>query len=166
MSRADATEEMRAVSDFLRRRFAQMSPFVWNDGNDERIAFAGDRRHIRFIAPAPEYSPGPGLLIYMIEIESDEGGKILVLSYSPFDPGTGEFSEPYRKRRTILTDNLTEASFEYFGAETDEVEPAWQENWQANAERFPSMIRIRTATEGSAGGWPDLMFTLHVNEKL
>jgi len=166
LSRADATEEMRTVSDFLRRRFVQMSAFVWQEGNEERIAFAGDRRHLRFIAPAPEYSPGPGLLIYTLEVESDDGEERLMLSYGPFDPGTGEFAEAYSSRHTILTDDLTEASFEYFGAETDDVEAAWQQNWPSDAERFPSMIRIRTATEASGSGWPDLMFTLYANEKL
>jgi general secretion pathway protein J len=165
-SRADANEEMRAVSDFLRRRFAQMSSFVWVDGNDERIAFIGEQRHIRFIAPAPEYSVGPGHFVYTITAETQNGAERLVLSYSPFDPGTGDFSEPYSSRRTILSGNLTNASFEYYGTGMTDIEPSWQQTWQRDAELFPSMIRIRTTTDGSATGWPDLMFALRVNDAL
>jgi general secretion pathway protein J len=164
-SRADTTEEMRAVSDFLRRRFAQMSAFVWMDGNEDRIAFAGDERRIRFIAAAPEYSAGPGFLIYSLTTEARGDEVRLVLSYAPFDPGTEDFAEPRSSRRTVLVDNLTEASFDYYGAEVADIEPAWQRNWRADAEFFPSMIRIRTATEESVSSWPDLMFTLRSNEE-
>jgi general secretion pathway protein J len=165
-SRADANEEMRAVSDFLRRRFGQMSSFVWVDGNEERIAFIGEQRHIRFIAPAPEYSVGPGLFVYTIKVETEDGAERLVLSYSPFDPGTGNFSEPYSSRQTILTGNLTNASFEYYGAEMADIVPSWQQTWQRDAELFPAMIRIRTTTAGSPNGWPDLVFTLRANDAI
>jgi prepilin-type N-terminal cleavage/methylation domain-containing protein len=40
--RADTTEEMRAVSDFLRRQFAQLPPMTIGEGKDERLAFAAD----------------------------------------------------------------------------------------------------------------------------
>ena len=166
LSRADATEELRAVADFLRRRFGQMSSFVWLDGNDERIAFEGERGHMRFVAPAPEYSPGPGLLIYTIEFDDHDGEQSLVLSYAPFDPGTGDFAEPDDERHTILSEDLTDVSFDYYGSETADIEPAWQPNWRADAGRFPSIIRISTSPEGSGGGWPDLMFTIRANEKL
>lgn len=165
-SRADANAEMRAVSDFLRRRFAQMLSFVWVDGNEERIAFIGEQRHIRFIAPAPESSVGAGLFVYTITAEMEDGAERLVLSYSPFDPGTGDFSEPYNSRRTILSGNLSNASFEYYGREMADIELSWQQTWQRDAELFPSMIRIRTTTDGSATGWPDLMFTLRVYDAL
>lgn len=164
-SRADANEEMRAVSDFLRRRFSQMSSFVWIDGNEERIAFIGERRHIRFIAPAPAYSAGPGFFTYTITAETEDGSEQLVLSYSPFDPGTGDFTEPYGSRRTILSDNLADVSFEYYGTEKADIEPSWQESWPADAELFPAMIRVRTATDGSASGWPDLVFTPRANDE-
>jgi general secretion pathway protein J len=165
-SRANTNEEMRAVSGFLRRRFAQMSSFVWVDGDEERIAFIGEQRHIRFIAPAPEYSVGPGFFVYAITAETEDGAERLVLSYAPFDPGTGDFSEPYNGRRTILTGNLANASFEYYGTAMADDEPFWQQAWRRDAELFPAVIRIRMTTEGSATGWPDLVLTLRVNDAL
>lgn len=160
VSHADATEELRAVSDFLRRRFAQLTPSVWLDGNDERIAFEGTARRMTFIAPAPEYSAGPGLLIYAITTERDKGKERLLLSYAAFDPGTGDFTEPYPGRHTILARNLTEVSFEYYGADSTATDPSWQQSWPAEAESFPLLIRIRTATTETDTGWPDLVFTL------
>jgi len=164
-SRADATEEIRAVSDFLRRRFAQVSAFVWLDGNEERIAFAGGESRIRFIAAAPEYSAGPGFLVYTLTTETRGGVVRLELSYAPFDPGAEDFAEPYNSRHAVLVDRLTEASFEYYGAEVADKEPAWQRNWRTDAEFMPSMIRIRMATDESVRGWPDLMFALRSNEE-
>ena len=165
-SLADASEEMRTVSDFLRRRFAQMSAFVWLDGSQERIAFIGDQKQLRFIAPAPDYADGPGLFIYTMTIDTEDGLEQLLLSYAPFDPGTGDFNAQTDVRRTVLTDNLTSAAFEYYGSERDDTEPSWQVIWQPDAERFPAMIRIATARDGPGSGWPDLMFPLHANDSL
>jgi prepilin-type N-terminal cleavage/methylation domain-containing protein len=44
--RADTTEEMRVVSDFLRRQFAQLPYMTIGEGKDERLAFAAARRSI------------------------------------------------------------------------------------------------------------------------
>jgi hypothetical protein len=51
--RADTTEEMRVVSDFLRRQFAQLPYMTIGEGKDERLAFAADQKNLRFVAPAP-----------------------------------------------------------------------------------------------------------------
>ena len=96
----------------------------------------------------------------------DEAEKRIKAAVAKYPDVTDEdFAEPRSSRRTVLVDNLTEASFDYYGAEVADIEPAWQRNWRADAEFFPSMIRIRTATEESVSSWPDLMFTLRSNEE-
>ena len=53
--RSNATEEMRATADFLRRQFAQLPSLTIGEGEDERLAFAADETRVRIVAPAPQY---------------------------------------------------------------------------------------------------------------
>jgi hypothetical protein len=156
--RADTTEEMRAVSDFLRRQFAQLPYMTIGEGKDERLAFAADQKNLRFVAPAPLYSRGAGFLIYTLAAKrTDDGREVLTLSYAPFDPGSERFEAIRTTEPMILTAGFETVEFEYFGAEKEkERTPVWRED----AEQLPTAIRIRTRTEFGGAGWPDLFFNL------
>ena len=73
--RADTTEEMRAVSDFLRRQFAQLPHMSIGEGNEERLAFAADQKNLRFVAPAPLYSRGAGFIVYTLAAKRTDDGR-------------------------------------------------------------------------------------------
>ena len=164
--RADTTEEMRAVSDFLRRQFAQLPYMTTGEGEDERLAFAADQKNLRFVSPAPLYSRGAGLMIYTLAAKrTDDGREVLTLSYAPFDPGTGNFETARSTAPIILTASFETVELEYFGAEMDKERPDWKPNWRDDAERLPMAVRIRTRTEFGGAGWPDLLFTLRSGEK-
>jgi general secretion pathway protein J len=159
--RADTTEEMRAVSDFLRRQFAQLPPMTIGEGKDERLAFAADEKNLRFVAPAPLYSRGAGLMIYTLAAKrTDDGREVLTLSYAPFDPGGERFDSIRSTTPMILTAGFETVEFDYFGAEKEKDRPDWTPVWSEEAERLPSAIRIRTRTEFGGAGWPDLFFNL------
>jgi hypothetical protein len=118
--RADTTEEMRAVSDFLRRQFAQLPYMTIGEGKDERLAFAADQKNLRFVAPAPLYSRGAGFLIYTLAAKrTDDGREVLTLSYAPFDPGSERFEAIRTTEPMILTAGFETVEFEYFGAEKE-----------------------------------------------
>jgi len=159
--RADTTEEMRAVSDFLRRQFAQLPYLTIGEDNEKRLAFAADQKNLRFVAPAPLYSRGAGCMIYTLAAKrTDDGHEVLTLSYAPFDPGSERFEAIRTTEPMILTAGFATVEFEYFGAEMDKERPNWTPVWRDDAERLPSAIRIRTRTEFDGAGWPDLLFTL------
>ena len=130
-SRASASEQMRVSADFLGRQFARMPAVTWRDGRDER-----DLAGARGGAPRAGYA--------------------LTLSYAPFDPGSDVFSEPIARGRQILASGFDSITFEYYGSETDEEDPAWLPNWRPDAERYPLAIRLRA----SGNNWPVLIFKL------
>lgn len=164
--RADTTEEMRAVSDFLRRQFAQLPLMTIGEGKDERLTFAADRKNLRFVAPAPLYSRGAGLMIYTLTAKrTDDGREVLTLSYAPFDPGSENFETARLTAPMILTAGFDTVEFEYFGAEMEKERPEWKPGWRADAERLPSAVRIRTRTELGGAGWPDLVVNLRSGQR-
>ena len=159
--RADTTEEMRAVSDFLRRQFAQLPYTTIGEGRDKRLAFAADQKNLRFVAPAPLYSRGAGFMIYTLAAKrTDDGREVLTLSYAPFDPGSERFESIRTTEPMILTASFETVEFEYFGAEKEKDRPDWTPVWSEEAELLPNAIRIRTRTELGGAGWPDLFFNL------
>jgi general secretion pathway protein J len=163
--RANATEEMRATSDFLRRQFGQLTPLAWTDGNDERIAFSGDHDQVRFIAPAPQHLRGAGFLVYELAVVKDDDGQMLILSFGPLDPGDVDFGDPNFAGHLTLVADFEDVSFNYFGAEMDDEPQSWKQSWRLDAEHYPSAIRIHTSMNDSQVAWPDLVFPLRHGEE-
>jgi hypothetical protein len=90
------------------------------EGKDERLAFAADQKNLRFVAPAPLYSRGAGLMIYTLAAKrTDDGREVLTLSYAPFDPGSERFEAIRSTAPMILTTGFETIEFEYFGAEME-----------------------------------------------
>ena len=164
-SRADATEEMRASARFLRRQVAQLLQLTWADGNDERIAFVGETDKFRFVAPAPQHSHGAGYLIYEITAEKETDGRLLVLSYAPFDPGEANMGDRALAGQLLLGAGFADLSFEYYGAEMDDELVSWKYSWRPDAEFYPAAIRIQTNDDISPAAWPDLVLALRRSEE-
>ncbi len=162
--RSDATEEMRATADFLRRQFAQLPSLTIGEGKDERLAFAADETRVRFVAPAPQYSHGAGLMTYLLEVITVDDRSALTLRYAPFDPGSDEITDDNLSEPIVLGAGFDGAGFQYYGAATDEDELTWQPSWTDDAENYPLAIIIRTRPEPASDGWPDLVFELRSGE--
>jgi len=160
LQRADATEELRSVADFLRRQLAQLAPIRVPVGDEARLAFRGDAARLRFIAPAPQHARGPGLLVFELELTTDDGRTGLSLSSAPFDPGTAKFEDVETARRVLLAPDLGDAAFDYFGAEFEDDRPSWKPAWVSEAELYPSMVRLRAA-DSQPAGWPELVFAVN-----
>lgn len=165
VERANASEEVRVVSDFLRRQFAQMIPISVGDGEATQTAFAGDQNSIRFIASAPRRTGAVGLIVYTLITEENADGQRLVLSYAPFDPGAGDIREAESDRHLILADGFTRISFEFFGTQADNSMPSWYEEWPAGEETLPELVRITLAAVNDANHWPELVLKIRAEEQ-
>lgn len=159
-NRADATEEMRATADFLRRQFAQLPALTIGEGDDERLAFVADEKRVRFVAPAPQYSHGAGLMTYVLEVQTLDDRSALTLRYAPFDPGSDTINDDNLSEHLILGTGFDGVGFQYYGAATEDDDVTWQTFWQDDAENYPLAIIIRTRPYPESEGWPDLVFEL------
>ncbi len=164
IERANASEEVRAVSDFLRRQFAQMIPMSMGDEGVIQIAFAGNRNSIRFIAPAPRHPAVAGLLVYTLVTEEYAAAQRLVLSYAPFDPGAGDLPEAESDQHLILAEGFAAISFEFFGKRAADSKPSWHAEWQDDEENLPELVRIRLVAMKGIGNWPELVLNIRVEE--
>ena len=158
--RADATEQMRSVADFLRRQFAQLPALTVGEGDDERLAFVGEGEGVLFVTSAPQFSQGPGLVTYSLHGETIDGSKRLTLRYAAFDPGREDLALPDQGEAIVLAEGLDTVEFRYYGSPTEDDIVEWLDAWPADAELYPRAINVRTSSAEQSRGWPDFVFEL------
>lgn len=164
IARADTTDQMRSVTNFLRNEFSQLLPFIWQEHRNNLIAFEGDTDLVRFIAPAPQQLDNSGLLVYTLSTQEYGTGVRLVLEYALLDPGGKGFATTGENHRLVLVDGLSAISFTYYGNTTKTGAPAWHRQWQKESERYPMLIQLHLETGRQGLSWPDLLVSIRAEE--
>ena len=150
--RAEATNRLRLVQEFLRRQLAQsMTVYQTNDEQERVVVFAGQANTIEFVAPMLAQLGQGGL--YRVRVEASDGRLwIRWRPYLPADPSAGE------ERETELLDGVSAVEWAYFGPEgDDDSQPQWRSDW-TSPERRPVLVRLNLNLRGEP--WPDLVVAL------
>lgn len=151
-ARAEATNRLRLVEEFLRRQLAQsMTVYRISDRQERTVVFAGQASRIEFVAPMLAQLGQGGL--YRVRIEAEDGRLwIRWRPYLPADPAAGE------ERETVLLEGVSGVEWAYFGAENEEdLQPQWRSDWTSPARR-PLLVRLNLTLQGES--WPDLVVGL------
>lgn len=155
--RAEATQRLRLVQDFLRRQLLQSLTVYQMEGPGPQqirtVAFRGDAETVEFVAPMLAHLGQGGL--YRLRLEARDSQLLLRWRpYLPTDPQAGE------ERETVLLEGVTAVEWGYFGAEVEQNNPQpprWRSEW-VNPERRPLLVRLNLNLEGAP--WPDLVVAL------
>ena len=156
--RAANSTHLALVQGFLRRELNQIYPFRWKKKANTELAFAGESNKLRFVAPiAARLGPG-GLYLVGLEQVQDKDGNQLVMKRSIPEPESVDFSALDSAESVVLAENVEAVSFSYFGAETKDAEPQWQDKWD-DPKLLPYLIRLRLKFSNGRE-WPDLVVPL------
>ncbi|HRD65355.1 MAG TPA: prepilin-type N-terminal cleavage/methylation domain-containing protein [Candidatus Competibacter sp.] len=151
--RAETTNRLRLVQEFLRRQLAQsMTVYQTNDQQEKAVVFAGQPDSVEFVAPMLTQLNQGGL--YRIRIGTGDGRLWMRWRlYRPDDPRAGD------ERETVLLEGVSAAEWAYFGPERDDDKepPRWRSDW-SSIERRPLLVRLNVAQGGEI--WPDLVAAL------
>lgn len=150
--RAEATNRLRLVQEFLRRQLAQsMTVYQTGDEQERVVVFAGQADTIEFVAPMLAQLGQGGL--YRVRVEASDGRLwIRWRPYLPADPTAGE------ERETGLLDDVSAVEWAYFGPEDDDdSQPQWRSDWTSPTRR-PVLVRLNLTLRGEP--WPDLVVAL------
>jgi hypothetical protein len=152
----------------MRRQVSQVIPMTWPDDKKKRIAFEGTSDRLRFVAPAPQQHRQAGLFEYGFSTQQDGPDTNLILSFIPFNPDAEAFQRPTKQQQLLLVAGLQRVSFDYFGnpantgvrARSNKEPPRWHRRWDADAQEFPDLIRVRMEVNEGQQPWPDLYLAL------
>ncbi|WP_020560378.1 prepilin-type N-terminal cleavage/methylation domain-containing protein [Thiofilum flexile] len=158
-NRMSKTEDMRLISDFLRRQLSQMI-VVRVMGTEKGgtkapvFAFKGEGEVVRYAAPLQPLQGQGG--IYLIELTFK--GQKLQMRYAPYRPDT-EWDEAFNDSEPVLVyEGLKKAKFSYFAAETMEEDPEWLDEWETDKGVYPLLLKLSLADNERQ--WPDLLVQL------
>ncbi|MEE8321883.1 MAG: type II secretion system protein GspJ [Gammaproteobacteria bacterium] len=158
----EASDEVRLVSNFLRREIGQMVPLVWYDGGESRIAFKGEKETIHFVSTLPAHRSMGGLYQLTLRTERQSSQYNLALDYQLVKPEMELFASNDSEEISTMTliEDVDEITFAYFGSKHPDDGALWYDAW-VDEESLPRMVRMRIFMKDGRQYWPELEFAIH-----
>ena len=153
--RAERTEELRLVEDFIRRRLSEsVGVFRQDPEEGSVVVFEGDESGLTLVTPMLAQLGLGGLYLVRFGVAEGNEGARLSMRWEPYRP---EGEEPAEGEETVLVNRVSGAQWGYFGADEPDAEPRWHERW-SNPDERPSLVRLYLEVEGEP--WPALVAAL------
>jgi len=153
-------DELRLVSDFLRRQISQTTPLVGFKQKKQHLIFEGKVDELRFTSALPAHRGGGGIQIITIKINEDNERKQLNLSYENANPDNSPFEENDDIETINLLENINDIEITYFGSDKINEDPTWRDEWNNN-ELLPLLVNLKIYTLNEEQNWPDLKIPLY-----
>ncbi|MFZ1547994.1 MAG: prepilin-type N-terminal cleavage/methylation domain-containing protein [Candidatus Nitrotoga sp.] len=156
--RTENSTHLALLQGFLRRELSQITPFHWKKKIDMNLAFIGQPDSIKLVAPIAVRLGTGGLFLISLELAQDNDVGQLVMRRAIPEAGSVDFTALENAEKIVLADHVEELSFAYFGAETKDAEPQWQDQWGNldSQQHLPYLIRVRVKFSNGRV-WPDLV---------
>lgn len=157
-TRMNKTEDMRLISDFLRRQLGQaMVVKITGEKEGTVYAFEGTSTTLHYAAPLQPLQHKGGIFLIQLEIVDGKAGKMLQMLYVPYRPEL-TWEEAFKDAEPVpVFDGLQDASFAYFGAEEAGKDPEWVTEWQ-DKPLYPQLLQLTLADKERS--WPEMLITL------
>jgi len=148
-------DNIASTQTFLRDRLGQLrisGPGRLGDFNEDEN-FNGEPKRVEFIAPWLSALSLGGLYRFTLWHE-DIGNGRLMLHWRPAeaDPDALEELGDLAGQRVLL-DGVAEFGLSYFGAEDEDAEPEWLDQWD-NPDAPPRLVRVQLAFAETGRVWP------------
>ncbi len=153
--RMTTSSRQAVVVDFIRRTLERTCPLHWRKDNEDLLAFAGEAESLRFVGPLAKNEGMPANHLIAFELAAGDAGHDLVMRWQWPDPREPGFGPADAATPKVLIKAVKEATFAYFGAESDSDEPAWHDRWLAR-KAPPDLIRLQITLENGEA-WPDII---------
>lgn len=157
-ARMEQVEDMRLLSDFLRRQLGQaMAVRIKGEDQPQVYAFAGTAQQVRYVAPMQPLQHQGGVFLLELTVADGKQGKGLQLRYAPYRPDL-TWEEAFQDAEPVpVYEGLKAAEFAYFGATEHGKEPEWLDKWE-EGQRYPALLKLTLADPQQV--WPELVVAL------
>ncbi len=161
LKRINASNEIRVVSELIRRQVSRILPMAFKEDDGEFVIFEGDDSHIMYVSPMPGYLGNGGPHVQLIEIVNAKGGKILQFSHWLLSDSLEEDSfEDSDQEPVVLLENIRGAEFSFVKLDEEGELGDWENSWE-EPETTPLMVRLEVDMGDNAlMQWPNMQVAL------
>ena len=161
LKRINASNEIRVVSELIRRQVSRILPMAFKEDDGEFVIFEGDDRHIMYVSPMPGYLGNGGPHVQLIEIVNAKGGKILQFSHWLLNDSLEEDAfEDSDQEPVVLLENIRDAEFSFVKLDEEGELGDWENSWE-EPETTPLMVRLEVDMGDNAlMQWPNMQVAL------
>jgi general secretion pathway protein J len=155
LEKIDKNDEIRLVSDFIRRQITQTVPLLWINKDGDRLVFYGEQNELTFTSTLPSHRGGGGLYFMTLKVNETGKSKQLGLNYYRANPGISPFDPPPVDEQThvLLLENIDIINFAYYGQDNSDDDPKWHDSWQ-NEQTLPKLVRLNIHQSEPERSWP------------
>lgn len=161
LKRINASNEIRVVSELIRRQVSRILPMAFKQVDDEFVIFEGDANHIMYVSPMPGYLGNGGPHVQLIEIVNGKGGKILQFSHWLMSDSLEEDAfDNSDQEPVVLLENIQDAEFSFVKLDEEGELGDWENQWD-EPETTPLMVKLDVDMGDRAlMQWPEMEVTL------
>ena len=161
LKRINATNEIRVVSELIRRQVSRILPMAFKQEDEAFVIFEGDDRHIMYVSPMPGYLGNGGPHVQLIEIVNAKGGKILQFSHWLLNDSLEEGGfEDSDQEPVVLLENIRDAEFSFVKLDEEGELGDWENQWE-ETENTPLMVKLDIDMgQGALMQWPEMQVAL------
>lgn len=158
--------ELRLAGDFMRRQLGQAFPLAVADRSAWRLWFRGEPDGVLFATAMPAYLGDGGIYQMTLSRVQEDGKSRLMVARRLLHPDADPEDAPAigdddHDAPRVLADGLDDVSFAYYGAVSQDDEPAWHDAWESE-QGLPRLVRVRMRSR-EVGEWPELVVRLRAN---
>lgn len=153
-NKIEKNNEIRLVTQFIRKQLSQIKPVLWVDDDQRKLLFRGERNELFFTSPLPSHRGGGGIHSQTLKLVHVDNHKQLGLSYSLLTPDSIPFEQPQTEFVGIVG-NVDSIALSYFGIERINETPRWRDTWE-NDHFLPQFVRIKINTYDNTD-WPPII---------
>ncbi len=161
--------DLAIVESMLRREIAKAFPLRVGLASENKIAFEGDERSVKFFSSLPAHFSTGGLSL--IELRHEAGslsagesrGGELILRHALQNGLETDLPSGDETQSSRLLQGIGKLSFGYFGSDSDASEPTWRTSWPQSG-RVPKLVRVRYSLTGSETD-RDIILPLQLGEE-
>ena len=154
-NKIEKNDEVRLVSQFIRKQISQTVPLMWVDKKERKLLFQGESGELFFISTLPSHRGGGGIHSLILKVIQSDDESQLGMSYSLVTPDVIPFetiSDDDEQFVTLASD-IDSIDLSYYGKEKNDDEPRWFDRWENN-DFLPQLVRIKINSLDENKNWP------------
>jgi general secretion pathway protein J len=129
---------------FLQARLTEAMPIFEPVGSGAvRLVFIGSAEALSFVAPSANGPQGAGLYRFSLEVKPQGGARhnALAVAVAPYVSARPRDGDGAMAEEHVLYDDVTSATFRYFGRKEPRGTSAWQTEW-TRRDALPDAVEL------------------------